>query len=527
MGCQGWKCLSKATDENIQNWKNIYFDKSLSFDDRIKKLGIIWKIQERSVRKVIAHLGWTEPLEPKSEDLMKAKKRKVNRDKNVFFITWAQNSTKVHKGFWDNMLRYAEYLDADIHVMAGKYRVDPESGYIWDKRVKPYLDANTHDIHKHLTVESSVNILATAVNPFSGMSGFSGSKSCVFGHPKVQLETLPILNGERQKIMMTTGACTVPNYTHSKAGAKGKFNHILGFVVIEIKDKNTFFMRQVTADKDGSFTDLVNKVDSLGIFKINECEGLVLGDLHCGQHEKKLVRSTLGLIDIIKPKNIVLHDVFDGYSINHHDYKNPIKQYQKEIFGKNSLSSEVKIMLETIKPFSEIEGCQVVVVRSNHDEFVDRWIINEDWKKSNPKNYKEYMQYALILLEEQHTGYPKGLIPTIINQRYPNFITLDRNKGYKIAGFECGYHGDIGNNGVRGSMSSFRNLNTKSITAHLHSPQRKDGALIVGTSSVLRMEYNKGGSSWCHAHVMIHKDGKAQHIIFDPKTYEFTTLINK
>ena len=76
MGCHGWKCLSKATDENIQNWKYIYFDKSLSFDDRIKKLGIIWKIKERAVRKVIAHLGWTEPLEPKSEDLMKAKKKK-------------------------------------------------------------------------------------------------------------------------------------------------------------------------------------------------------------------------------------------------------------------------------------------------------------------------------------------------------------------------------------------------------------------------------------------------------------------
>ena len=38
------------------------------------------------------------------------------------------------------------------------------------------------------------------------------------------------------KMMMTTGSCTVKNYTDSKAGKKGEFHHTLGFVIIEIKD---------------------------------------------------------------------------------------------------------------------------------------------------------------------------------------------------------------------------------------------------------------------------------------------------
>ena len=49
---------------------------------------------------------------------------------------------------------------------------------------------------------------------------------------------------------------------------------------------------------------------------------------------------------------------------------------------------------------------------------------------------------------------------------------------------------------------------------HYHSPQRKDGALAVGTSTKLRVGYNNGPSSWLQSHVIIHKNGKAQHINF-------------
>jgi hypothetical protein len=60
----------------------------------------------------------------------------------------------------------------------------------------------------------------------------------------------------------------------------------------------------------------------------------------------------------------------------------------------------------------------------------------------------------------------------------------------------------------------FRKLNTKIIVGHYHSPERKDGALSVGTSTKLRVNYNQGPSSWLHSHVIIHTDGKAQHINF-------------
>ena len=52
------------------------------------------------------------------------------------------------------------------------------------------------------------------------------------------------------------------------------------------------------------------------------------------------------------------------------------------------------------------------------------------------------------------------------------------------------------------------------MVGHYHSPGRKDGALAVGTSTKLRMGYNKGASSWLQSHVIIHNDGRAQHISF-------------
>jgi hypothetical protein len=85
-----------------------------------------------------------------------------------------------------------------------------------------------------------------------------------------------------------------------------------------------------------------------------------------------------------------------------------------------------------------------------------------------------------------------------------------------------GQHGDVGSGGSRGSLLQFRTLNTKIIVGHYHSPGRKDGAMAVGTSTSLRVGYNLGPSSWLQSHVIIHNDGKAQHINFI--NGEYTTL---
>ena len=514
--------FNDLTEEQIGKAREIYTNKELTWDDRMKLLMALFEKSERTVRKWCSEkLNFKEKVEIVSEQYELAKQRQLNKEQDKFIITWAQNDTPVHGGFLRNIEAYAEFLNADIHVIAGRYK-NPTSVFTdkdfdtWSDAIVPYLDANRHNLHKYLSIMSDIKIQPTATNPMSGLQGMSGINSCVFGAPKVQLEMIPVLEGNKPKMMLTTGAVTKMNYTDSKSGKKGEFHHTYGFAIVEIKDKDTFYARQVTADdKTGDFTDLFYSVKSGVVEKIDSIEAIVLGDLHYGAHDESVLGETHKLMDKIKPNHVVLHDVFDGDSISHHQMKDPFIQYGKEINGTNDLQRELDLMMDGLKEFEKYNN--VIVVRSNHDDFLDRWLKNEDWKKQPTfKNSRLYMKLSDILLS-QYAENPysiKGVIPTLINEKYPQYKTLGRNDSYRVKNWELGQHGDVGSNGSRGSLQQYRNLNTKIVVGHYHSPGRKDGALAVGTSTKLRVGYNTGPSSWLQSHVIIHKDGKAQHINF-------------
>lgn len=554
--------FNDLTQEDKDYFKKIYLNKSIKWDERIAILKEFAGVSRRTVQKWVSKLGLKETPEVESPELKKARERKFNRSKRRFIITWAQNNTPVHERFLTNIESYAKYIGADIHVIAGRYQ-NPTSVFsdskhdIWHQSITKYLDAARHDVHKYASIMSDVKIQPTAVNPMTGLQGMSGINSCVFGSPKVQMQMIPVLEGCKPKMMVTTGACTVKNYTDSKSGKHGEFHHTLGFVIIEIKDEEIFFIRQVTADSDGNFMDLFNSVEFIGesrdiefdstidqvnwnavnfgadpiewvgeslISGVKRFEACVLGDLHYGHEDNEVLSKTLDLLSKFSPKHIVLHDVFDGYSISHHEMKDPFAQYRKEVQGTNSLKTEVDYMLDQLEEFTKFEDCDVVIVRSNHDDFIDRWLKNGDWKKQpTPKNSMEYMEYSQILLRQYaESDKVKGVIPELINTRYPEFITLGRSDSYMVKGWELAQHGDVGSSGSRGSLQQFRKLNTKIIVGHYHAPGRMDGALSVGTTTKLRVGYNIGPSGWLQSHVIIHENGKAQHVNFIEG--EFTTL---
>jgi hypothetical protein len=516
--------FKELTEQQIEKAKGIYTNKDLSWDDRMKLLMDLFGKSERTVRKWCSErLNFKEKQEVESEQYILAKQRVADKDKNIFFITWAQNNTPIHKKFFANMQAYADFHDADIHVIAGRYKnptsvftTEQASDEFWDSELLPYLDAGRHDLHKYMSIMSDVKIQPTATNPMSGLSGMSGLNSCIFGAPKVQMEMIPVLQNEKPKMMLTTGAVTKMNYTDSKAGKKGEFHHTFGFVILEIKDNNVFYVRQVTAnDKTGAFSDICYTVNNGEVTKTDSLSAIVLGDLHCGHHDEAVVEKTHEFLTKIKADNVILHDVFDGNSISHHEMNDPFVQYGKEIAGTNDLKKEIDMMMVELAKFANYKN--VVIVRSNHDDFLDRWLKNGDWKKQPTfKNSRLYMQLSDLLLEQYATDpySVKGVIPALINKDYPQFKTLGRNESYKVKNWELGQHGDVGSNGSRGSLNQFRGLNTKIVVGHYHTPGRKDGALAVGTSTKLRVGYNNGPSSWLQSHVIIHQDGRAQHINF-------------
>lgn len=520
--------FTELEDADIDYIAQVYFDRSISWDERLSQLALRYNRSERTIQSWVSRLGFSKKQVEESPQLIAAKAKQFNPHKKRFIITWAQNDTPVHEDFISNLEAYAQCIDAEIHVIAGRYK-NPTSVFTdkkydtWDDRICDYLDANRHDLHKYLSIMSDVKIQPTAVDPMTGLQGMSGINSCVFGSPKVQMETIPVLESSKPKMMVTTGACTIKNYTDSKAGKKGEFHHTLGFVIVEIKNDDMFFLRQVTANDSGNFTDLfyhvyfdINSFSSK-VRKIESIEAIIWGDLHYGKHDPDIIEKTFDLMSKLRPNHVVLHDVFDGTSINHHEIKDPFIQYEKEMTGANSLKKEIDELLTGLERFKDYN---VSIVRSNHDDFIDRWLKDTDWRRTvTPKNSLEYMQFAAAILSKEA---PQGIIPYVINKKFPQFRTLGRGDSLVVKGWELGQHGDVGSNGSRGSLIQFRKLNTKIVVGHYHSPGRKDGALAVGTSTHLRIGYNQGASGWLQSHVIIHHDGKAQHINFI--NGEYTTL---
>ena len=515
--------FKNLTEQDKDKFIEVYRNKDLSWSERMNILSKMIGKSERTVMNWAGRLNIFESIEVESEQYAQAKTRTFDKEKKRFIITWAQNNTPVHKKFIQNIEAYSKHINADIHIIAGRYKnptsvwsSQQETEEIWDASIVKYLDANRHNIHKFLSILSDIKIQPTAVNPMTGMQSLSGINSCVFGAPRVQMEMIPVLDGNTPKMMLTTGAATLQNYTDSKSGKMGEFHHTFGFVIVEISDDEIFFARQVTADdKNGNFSDLYYEVKNGNVTQLNNIEAIVLGDLHCGHHDEKVLNSTFTLMDNLKPKHVILHDVFDGDSISHHQMKDPFVQYGKEVQGTNDLGKEINNMMGILDNFKHFDN--VVVVRSNHDDFVDRWLKNEDWKKQPTfKNAPVYMDLSARLLRQYGNSNENiiGVIPELIKERFPKFITLGRNASYKVKDWELGQHGDVGANGSRGSLLQFRKLNTKIIVGHYHSPGRKDGALAVGTSTKMRVGYNIGPSSWLQSHVIIHTDGRAQHINF-------------
>lgn len=371
----------------------------------------------RAFRKIMQINGVTNntvKLED-SKEFKKAATKKFDRRRNTFMITWAQSETNLHKRFFKGVKAYAEEHKAGLHVIAGRYR-NPTSinssrnlqfketafkNFKWAEEVQPYLDANRHNVHPLLQILSDVKVQPTASTPLSGFNGITGLESCVIGHPRVHLKSLPVLDAYPNKLLVTTGACTVENYTDTKVGKKGDFHHQLGFVIIEL-DGDHFHIRQVTADDDGDFYDLNYKVENGVVSKNNKgVEALVLGDIHNLSTDPVAMKVSELMMDKFQPNHTLVHDLFDGYHVNPHESKDPFKMLQREE-SKGNLTSEIESMIDWIEKYKEHN---LVIVRSNHDVFFDRFLM-EDWRKQGEK--LQYLRYATVLAEGLA---PKGVIP--------------------------------------------------------------------------------------------------------------------
>lgn len=487
----------------------------------------------RHMSWILEDMGITNNVTKELEDsdaFKTAQTKEHDSSKKRFIVSWCQSETEINHKFLDNIESYAAYIDAEILIVAGRYKnptslstsesIKNKENVIkntWHKRVLPYLDAKRHKIHKHLELLSDVKIQPTASTPLSGLNSLTGLESCILGHPRVHLKSLPVLDGYPHKLLLTTGAVSVNNYTDTKVGKKSEFHHTFGFVVVEL-DGDNLHMRQVTASSDGSFYDLKYFIKNREVSFHTGASAIVFGDLHLGETNEYAFKTSYEMAsDLNCLDNIILHDVADFHSISHHELSDPIALLKREDDGTNSLKKE----LESVKDFfNEFLGCNFTVVKSNHCAFIDRWIGSNDWRKSN--NKRMYLELAYNLMNDKEG---KGVLPMYLKLNdVKNANCLGINDSYRVNNWELAIHGHLGTNGSRGGSTQFKSLNTKLITGHSHTCERIDNLVTVGTLTNLRMNYNNGLSSWNHANAIVYPNGKSQLIIINKNNYKYTTL---
>lgn len=456
-----------------------------------------------------------DQLDPAIDQKTVSKKLKKIRKKKVWLVTAAQNATPPDKNWLASLHTYCDHRDAELVVIPIRYK-NPTSVFAdkdhdwWHPDLAKHLVDKRYELCPGLILLGDIQVQPTAVSPLTGLEGFTGVKSGIVGHPKYQFRTVATRQGDMPKIMTTTGAVTIPNYTKSKAGKRGAEAHHLGATVVEW-DGKFFHLRQISADPSGAFIDLDKRYTPDGVEVAPRPKSIVLGDLHQWWVCKEVDKATFGkkgLIDRLNPEHVFLHDVVDGFSISHHHRQDPFKKYAKQKFGKGNILQEITDFAAFMTARMK-DGVNYHIVPSNHDDHITRYIKETDWR-NDPENAKFYLHTALYMVENVQMNSWGDSTPRPfdywIKRLCPRLNVLSRDQSFEILGVEHNYHGDIGPNGARGTTKNLTKIGVKVTSGHVHSPAAEDGVMSVGTSTG-RMAYAVGPSGWLNTHCILNADG--------------------
>lgn len=438
-----------------------------------------------------------------------------------FVITAAQNATPVHDGFLDSLKQYCAFNSAELVVIPIRYK-NPTSSWsqsqanaqVWANELQPYLYNQRKKLNDNLILLGDIKTRPTATRPLSAFEAITAGESGILGHTKLQLLTVPTPQGRQPKLLTTTGACTVKNYTDSKAGKLGEFHHTLGACAVDIVGKK-FFLRQINATTEGSFIDLNYEYTADTVYEAPPALAIAFGDTHRKFIDPGVEKCTFGkdgMVDRLNPEHLIFHDLHDGYAENPHHFGNPFVNLAKTQEDMHLVEKEIREDVEWLT--EKIGKRKGVIVSSNHDDFLWRWISKSDWRLDAP-NAEFYLETALAMVRStKMTASGSSTVDPFLYwvekliAASVDIQCLGRDDSFQLKGIELSMHGDQGPNGSRGSRMNLRRIGVKSIIGHSHSPGIEEGCMQIGTSTPLRLEYNSGPSSWLQCHAVLYANGK-------------------
>lgn len=518
-----------------------------TFRAAAKALGCHSKGISRAKKSVLekARRAETEKSEPQFHGVIQAPhtpefdvpKRGVKR----YILTSAQNNTMLHENLWRNLLAFADHHKAKLMVARYTYMKHSlgASGdkalfthiknsetfnrdeLAWAPELDPYLADERIEIAPGLVWCGEWQRLPTTKRPLSGYETYTGRNSGIFPHAKFEMQSVASMKSEATKFNFTTGTVTMRNYIVKGAGLQATFHHGYGAVIVEVDSTGDWWVRQINADSDGNFYDLDVEVrDGVVTTGVPSVEGVTFGDIHVQERSLVIDESQETLLDYFKPKYAFYHDVLNFGSRNHHERRDPFKLLERHVEGQEDVCQEVECTMRYLYDRAYIfDDTTHIVVDSNHDRALERWLKEGDWR-TDPINMEFFLESALAkvravmdrndrfhMMQHWYREVTKESAPL------PNVKFLDEDESFVLCedangGIECGMHGHLGPNGARGGAAAFAKMGRKANVGHSHQAGIYDGIYTAGTSSNLDLGYNRGPSSWSHSDVLTYRNGK-------------------
>lgn len=452
----------------------------------------------------------------------KTVKEKIDGEwiEDTIYLPWGgEGSAPLNENLYASLKNYSREMGADFQIfpMAGKCQREDvlhESVSGLPELVEDWADSY-RKLNENIT-RSDIRVPPQNVDPATGKTNMPNRYQATLIYPHSKQRLAPVGTFQSwTRFLATTGCITLPNYNwRNDRGNQATRDHVQGALFVDVVSPTQYNMRFLTAKKNGSFVDLARKFDRKLKPKKMVVEALIPGDIHLGVHDKKLLDATYGQIDYFKPKRLVLHDFFGGDSISHHEIEDWIERARRFTLNPKSLSLEEELQ----KGYLELQRLsnaigkkgEVLVVHSNHDDFLKKYIQNGEWQK-DPWNVKfvgqvisslpgkdDYLHNALALF---------GKLPSNVH-----FLRL-KNK-INVQGNNLSIHGHIGKNGARGGNAKSKEANFgKGIYGHTHAPEMYRDVQVVGTMAPDQPYTEGSSSSSMGANVVLYENGEKQIIL--------------
>jgi hypothetical protein len=464
-------------------------------------------------------------------------------------VTSAQFSAELNRWVWASFKHYAKERNAVLVVLPIKY--GPVKT-VYQKEIGERLLTSTFpdDLKGHILFEDllvcggKLMLSTTRMRPTLGkflsdrVCEMGGQVSQIIAAPKLELEHRPRVGHQYPKAIMTTGAVTIPNYhvdnlgQQDRTGELAVSSHNYAGIVIEV-DGGAFHFRQLHSNKKGEFYDInplkggADFFTPQGVFhKPDGVNAIFCGDWHVGKTDKAVRQATFGergIVDVLKPKEIVLQDFVDCDSVGHYEQKQAVRRAYKGPLQWDSLERELLAGEVELRWIQSRTTATINVIAANHPEHITQYIEQLLWVKDN-RNLGIGARMFVDMLDDMENRKPnkikaKPTDPVVLwfRKRFPGVniierqdkLLLPRNSKNPIL---CSMHGDIGVRGKRaGGLKEFKKMNIRIFLGHDHAAAIFETIWRVGTSTHRTAFYvTNPATNWTQTHGLIFENGQRQ-----------------